>query len=233
MRNSKITAITNWFLPILTAVVVVALSAGLIFPGVKDSLNKRGEIREKQTQVNEILRPKLKILQTLDKEILRAQLAQLELILPSSIQTPYIFTTIERLGGENEVAVEGLSYARLEKGKSKEESSLETVEFNFIVSGEADSLVKFVNSLEKVTPLFSINTYDQTRNETESDTISLAISSFYRVLPEKVGGVKEPLKEWSKKEEEVLKKLEEFNVYAPEEEEAKIQSIPLGKLNPF
>lgn len=230
----KIATITSWFFPILSALVVTAVSVGLIFPWVKDLSNKRKEINERKTQVNEVLQPKLKLLQNLDKEILRTQLSELELLLPSNIQTPYIFATIERLTGENEVSVKGLSYAGVEKGKSKEESLLETLNFNFIISGEVDSLVKFVNSLEKATPLFSINTYSQTKNEAEPDSVSLAISSFYKTLPEKVGGVKESLKEWSKDEKETLRKLEELNVYAPAvTEKPEAQSIPLGKSNPF
>lgn len=230
----KIATITSWFFPILSALVATAVSVGLIFPWAKDLLNKKKEINERKTQINEVLQPKLKLLQNLDKEILRTQLSELELLLPSNIQTPYIFATIERLGSENEVSIKGLSYAGVEKEKSKEESLLKTLNFNFIISGEVDSLVKFINSLEKVTPLFSINTYSQTKNEAEPDSVSLAISSFYKTLPEKVGGVKESLKQWTKSEQEILTKLEEFNVYAPTgTEEPEVQPIPLGKPNPF
>ncbi len=220
MRN----ILVSWFLPILSFTVVVTVSIALIFPWVKDIFSKRDEIVKEENQLNEVLTPKLQILQTLNKEGLRTQLTQIELILPSNINAPFVFANIENLANQNEVGIEGLSYA-----SSKKE---EVLELGFIANGEPDSLANFVNSLEQATPLAVVNFYSQSKNENEPDTVSLKITSFYKTLPEKVGGVKESLKEWDKIEQETLSKIGDFQVYLPIGETTS-QPVPVGKQNPF
>ena len=229
------TALTSWLLPIISIAVVVALSAGLIYPWAKDSFNKRKEISEKRNQLEQILEPKLELLQKLNKEVLQTQLAELELILPSSTQAPFIFASIENLAVENEVFVEGLSFAVAQKAKTKSgETPIEAIQLNFIAKGQSDSLVNFVDKLEQTAPLFGVDSYLQSENENEPDTLSLAISSFYKTLPQEIGGTKEPLEVWGKKELEALTKLEEFGVAVVNlETKEQIEQIPLGKTNTF
>lgn len=228
MSKINLSTITFWLLPLLTISVVAALGVGLIYPWTKDVLLKREEIDERQNQIDEVLQPKLTTLQNLDKEMLRTQLAKLELILPSTVQAPFVFASIESLAAGNNVATEGLAHSFLDKEAD------EVVNFSFIAHGEFDSLNNFVNALEESTPLLAITSYAQSKIEGEPDSASLAVSSFYKTLPEKVGGVSEPLKAWGTKDQETLQKIEGFKTPPVSlSEEVFIQTIPLGKPNPF
>lgn len=213
-------------MPALSLTVVAILSLCLIYPWTKDVFSKRKEIDERQNQIDEVLQPKLTTLQDLDKEMLRTQLAKLELILPSTVQAPFVFASIESLAAENNIATEGLVYSFLDKEAD------EVVNFSFIAHGEPDSLNNFVNALEESAPLLAITIYDQSKIEGEPDSASLAVSSFYKTLPEKVGGVSEPLKAWGTKDQEVLGKIEGFKVYLPITETIS-EFILVGKENPF
>ncbi|MBM4402111.1 MAG: hypothetical protein FJ044_02605 [Candidatus Cloacimonetes bacterium] len=224
MRNF----IISWFLPILSTTIVMVIVIALILPWTKDFFAKRKEINESEKQINEVLQPKLSFLQTLDKQALRIQLTNLELILPSKVQAPFIFATIESLAAANNVLVEGLIFSLPTKGAN------EVINLSFIASGESDSLNNFVNSLEKTAPFLAITNYRQTKSEGEPDSALVAVSSFYKTLPEKVGGVSEPLEGWTKKELEALQKVNEFKTPAVSlSEEVLTQTIPLGKPNPF
>lgn len=230
------TTLISWLLPIISVTVVIAVSIVLIYPWAKDCFNKRQEIDETEKELEEILKPKLEVLKTLDKEILRTQLTKVALLLPNNIQAPYIFINIENLAAKNQVMVEGLSFAALEKGSVsiKEENSPEIIQLKFIAKGEQDSLVNFVSALETAAPLFGIDTYTQSKNEEEKNQSSLVIASFYKTLPEEIGGIKEPLEVWTKKDMQTLTKIEEFTVpTVTANEESTILSVPLGKQNPF
>lgn len=228
MSKLSLPSLTSWLLPVLSIIVVTAVSATLIYPWAKDAFAKRTEIAEKKTSLDEVLQPKLKLLETLDKEMLRSQLGKLEIILPSSIQTPYIFANIEKLAAENEVSVEGLSFV------SQDAAKTEAVELHFIASGNSDSLINFVKTLEKSAPLFGVESYNQTKNEEKPDQTTISMLSFYKTLPEKVGEVREPLTAWTKKEIEALGKAEEFTVLTVGiSEESVAPTVPLGKQNPF
>lgn len=227
MENLK-----DWLIPLFSFLVIFVISLFVIYPWFNDIMVKRQQIQDSQTLLDQELKPKLSLLQSLDKSTLQNYLLTMELLVPSSPNVPSIFSTIEGIAAGLGLKVDSLSYSGFLEAKDKSE-----IKLSFSVSGGQDKLLNFSQGLNSTVPLLHVFKLSLLAKDQSSDgAASLSLSSPYYPIPQNLGPVSVNINKVTDSEKSVLDKLEQtFLQPLNSGSSAQITPTPLpsGKNNPF
>ncbi len=106
---------------------------------------------------------------------------------------------------------------------SKKKEKLDRLRFAIDLEGQPDKVMVFIEKVENLLPLISLNTFNLNAYQNQS-RLSLVIESYSAVLPEGLGKIDSPLMKVTDTDEEVLNKIKTFE--SLETEAGKIYTPP-------
>jgi len=154
-QQKKIRAYTELVLSVLT------ISFFLFFAIKPTAVTISGLVKEIEDQrlVAEKLQQKINDLGTARKEYLtiKTDLPLVDQALPPESQTILLARQLEALTRRTAVTINGLSFGQAAIKQVKTEPELQTIDFNLTVTGEYQNLKSFLQSLESLTRMTSMD----------------------------------------------------------------------------
>lgn len=189
-----------------------------VIPGIRTTVDLYGKVGAIQRQVD-ALSGKLALLQSMDEESLRGQLAVLLSVIPQEKSVPTIFGTVDGLVAEAGVHITDMTLTNLgsiatgsatKSNSSTKVKGLSYLPFSLGVSGSYDQIQGFFGIVNKVKRLFTVENFDLTITKTGETTARIAMGAYYQPLPTKLGSVEIPIQNFSPAELATLEKLSTY-----------------------
>lgn len=218
----------GFLLPTITALMIVILVVFVYYPWMGEVFASRTKITEKRDNLA-ILQAKAQLLQDLDEKQVENYLLKLELLVPSQPQAGYLLSTLEEDANLSGIIIKDLQYASTAVQKEK-------VVLGFLIEGGIEQQKYFLELLKKDAPLMEVSKVDLLKDLTEGAlfTNSVLLSSPIKSIPESLSAIEAPIEGLSTKDQDLLNKIQHFELMELMGEEAKVQTEkPQGKADPF
>ncbi len=212
-----------------------------VLPGIHATVDLYGKVGDLQKEVD-ALSGKLALLESLDEESLRGQLAMLLAVIPQEKSVPMIFGTVDGLveeAGVHIIDMTIMSPGSIATGSATKDTSrakvkgLSHLAFSLGVSGSYDQVQGFFGMVNKVKRLFTVENFDLSIAKTGETNARLALEAYYQSLPTKLGVVETPIQNFSPTE---LATQEKLSVYPDFSQSSVTQLTPVtneDRRNPF
>lgn len=219
----------------LTVGVLIFLGVVLFLkPFIIKTLKLNEELKGQNIKLSK-LKEKKKQLNNLDEEQLKEEVQKIEQVLPSKKPIITLLDCLFNLAQKEDVALGRINFrpGALKEGavqKNTTSGKAESMHSTFIISGELDKIISFLDRLQNQAPLMRVDGFGLNVEEEET-TINLNLKVFYYSLPESLGKVSDPLPLLSSQEEQALAKVKEFEILTIPE--GSFDTAVKGKQNPF
>lgn len=218
----------GFLLPTITALMIVILVVFVYYPWVGEVFASRVKITEKKDNLT-ILQAKAQVLQDLDEKQVENYLLELELLVPSQPLPGYLLSTLEDDANLSGIIIKDLQYASTAVQKEK-------VVLGFLIEGDIEQQKYFLELLKKDAPLMEVSKVDLLKDQAEGAlfTNSVLLSSPIQSIPESLSAIETPIEGLSTKDQDLLKKIRDFELLELGGEETKVQTEkPQGKADLF
>jgi hypothetical protein len=235
----------NYQSMIVSGAIILFCVIALIF-AVIPSVQK---IQEMFVQVSDIaaeaegLQKKLNVLNALDEQTLRFQLASVLTAVPGDRSFPSLFETVEGVAARTGVVVQQMglsggttlatpSAAKLSAADRK--LGARTVPFSVTVNGSISAVQEFITLAPNVRRLLRIRTFAIAFPPDERPlTVSIEMDAFYEPLPTSLGTAKTILPELTAADNEIIERLGNMELITQSAEALPEPFIGQIKPNPF
>lgn len=224
--------IKQWGMPLLALTIAIGVFFLVLYPGTTDYFSRRKEISEMKDSVNNVLGPKINILQKQDNALLSDYLLTMEILVPSQPNVPLIFTLIENSAKNLGLTVSSLAFS---DSTASIEVQKQAVGVSFTVAGDDDKLLTFAKGLSTVSPILTVSKMTLlSSTEGNQKNLNISLNSPYLAIPSSLGAANLPIQELSKEDQKTLEELKKTfldpqkqpGFFAP-------TPMPIGKTNPF
>lgn len=185
-----------YILPAVSAIICLGLISLVIVPQVKGLL----EAGKKNTELNhrlEVLQTKINALEKTDKSSIRENIKTSLSALPDDKNIPNAITQILYFLNINSLQLESLSSSGAGDGES--------VQIRMDISGNINNLKNFMARLKEAPRIIKIQSLDITGGRvTGNIQASIVLSVFFAQLPDKIGGIEQPVPQVTPQDLEVL-----------------------------
>jgi len=224
--------IKEWGMPFLACIITIVVFFLVLYPGTADYLLKRKEISAMKDSVNNVLGPKINILQKQDNALLSDYLLTMEILVPSQPNVPLIFTLIENSAKNLGLTVSSLAFS---DSTASTEVQSQAVGVSFTVAGEDEKLLTFAKGLSAVSPILKVSKMTLLSSaEGNQKSLNISINSPYLAIPSSLGAANLPIQELSKEDQKTLEELKK-TFLDPQKQQGFFAPtpMPVGKTNPF
>ncbi|KKR09377.1 MAG: hypothetical protein UT37_C0023G0009 [Parcubacteria group bacterium GW2011_GWA2_39_18] len=224
--------IKQWGISLLALAIAVGVSLFVLYPGITDFLSKHKEVSDMQNSINNVLVPKINILQKQNLALLSDYLLTMEILVPSQPNVPLIFTLIENSAKNLGLTVSSLAFS---DSTASTEVQSQAVGVSFTVAGEDEKLLTFAKGLSAVSPILKVSKMTLlSSTDGNQKSLNISINSPYLAILSSLGAANLPIQELSKEDQKTLEELKKTfldpqkqpGFFAP-------TPMPVGKSNPF
>jgi len=162
----------------------------------------------------------------------------MEIVFPSDKPIVQLLSSLTQLAAKHDLSFGGVSLSPGSLTKTEEKKAktdLSDLTFGFEAGGELNSILKFLQELERVAPLMKIDkvglmikTKPLSGDSKTMITAKIEVSAFYQPAPESLGSISQPVKLLSRSEEVILSRLFNFTQF-----QAVLPVAQTGKTNLF
>lgn len=234
-----------FFLPALTLVLIVVLTATFIQPKLTDILQQQQEIAQGQTRLDRLTQ-KSSLLSSLDVNQLRTKFKTMEGALPSEKDVPGFLVEMQKIANEASVSVDkvelsagSLSTSSAQTATTNSRTLSKTVpslDAKVTLTGTFGNLRLFLDKVSRVRRLVNIKGISLGGNQAQkaSGSISLdfGFSLYYQALPTSLGEISQELPQITSDENKTYQIISAYPLYSTFEDAGSI-SVPVGKSDPF
>lgn len=243
MLKAKDTQNFSKVLGIVVPVAGIVISILIAFMVIWPKIQEIQELRESNVQLAqraELLENKAEILASLDHNKLEEQLAAAEQLLPSDTSIFAVLGKVEDTANTTGILLNSISTDpsgvnaagnRRAVTTSPESSLAPAVVLSLAISGDYQSLMRFVGGLYSYSRVVSIDTMTISAGGGEGGQLSTSfgVNAHWKGLPSNLGSIEAPVQKLTQAEEELLEK-----VRSPEKQEIPpVPDVPKGRGDPF
>lgn len=200
----------------------------IVFGPTLSNLQKVIRINKQQKTELSSLEKKLQILEGIDNNLITDRVKKMEAVFPSDKPIVQLLSSLAQLAAKHNLSFGGVSLSPGSLTDEKKEDSLADLTFGFEVGGELNSILKFLQELERVAPLMKIDKVGLTIKTLPIIAAKINVSAFYQPAPKSLGTISQPVKLLSRSEEAILSQLFNFTQF-----QAVLPSVQTGKTNLF
>ena len=203
----------------------------IVFGPTLSNLQKVIRINKQQKTELSSLEKKLQILEGIDNNLIIDRVKKMEAVFPSDKPIVQLLSSLAQLAAKHSLSFGGVSLSPGSLTKTEEkkaETDLSDLTFGFEVGGELNSILKFLQELERVAPLMKIDKVGLTIRTLSMIAAKINVSAFYQPAPKSLGKISQPVKLLSRSEEAILSQLFNFTQF-----QAVLPSVQTGKTNLF
>lgn len=203
----------------------------IVFGPALSNLQKVIRINKQQKTELSSLEKKLQILEGIDNNLIIDRVKKMEAVFPSDKPIVQLLSSLAQLAAKHSLSFGGVSLSPGSLTKTEEkkaETDLSDLTFGFEVGGELNSILKFLQELERVAPLMKIDKVGLTIKTLSMIAAKINVSAFYQPAPKSLGTISQPVKLLSRSEEAILSQLFNFTQF-----QAVLPSVQTGKTNLF
>lgn len=200
----------------------------IVFGPALANLQKVIRVNKQQKTELSSLEKKLQILEGIDKAMVTERVTKMEAVFPSDKPIVELLSSLAQLAAKHNLSFGGVSLSPGSLTDEKKEDSLADLTFGFEVGGELNSILKFLQELERVAPLMKIDKVGLTIRTLSMIAAKINVSAFYQPAPKSLGKISQPVKLLSRSEEAILSQLFNFTQF-----QAVLPSVQTGKTNLF
>lgn len=200
----------------------------IVFGPTLSNLQKVIRINKQQKTELSSLEKKLQILEGIDNNLIIDRVKKMEAVFPSDKPIVQLLSSLAQLAAKHSLSFGGVSLSPGSLTDEKKEDSLADLTFGFEVGGELNSILKFLQELERVAPLMKIDKVGLTIRTLSMIAAKINVSAFYQPAPKSLGKISQPVKLLSRSEEAILSQLFNFTQF-----QAVLPSVQTGKTNLF
>ena len=200
----------------------------IVFGPALSNLQKVIRINKQQKTELSSLEKKLQILEGIDNNLITDRVKKMEAVFPSDKPIVELLSSLAQLAAKHNLSFGGVSLSPGSLTDEKKEDSLADLTFGFEVGGELNSILKFLQELERVAPLMKIDKVGLTIKTLSMIAAKINVSAFYQPAPKSLGTISQPVKLLSRSEEAILSQLFNFTQF-----QAVLPSVQTGKTNLF
>lgn len=203
----------------------------IVFGPTLSNLQKVIRINKQQKTELSSLEKKLQILEGIDNNLIIDRVKKMEAVFPSDKPIVQLLSSLAQLAAKHSLSFGGVSLSPGSLTKTEEkkaETDLSDLTFGFEVGGELNSILKFLQELERVAPLMKIDKVGLTIKTLSMIAAKINVSAFYQPAPKSLGTISQPVKLLSRSEEAILSQLFNFTQF-----QAVLPSVQTGKTNLF
>ncbi|MBU1499871.1 type 4a pilus biogenesis protein PilO [Patescibacteria group bacterium] len=200
----------------------------IVFGPALSNLQKVIRINKQQKTELSSLEKKLQILEGIDNNLITDRVKKMEAVFPSDKPIVQLLSSLAQLAAKHNLSFGGVSLSPGSLTDEKKEDSLADLTFGFEVGGELNSILKFLQELERVAPLMKIDKVGLTIKTLPIIAAKINVSAFYQPAPKSLGTISQPVKLLSRSEEAILSQLFNFTQF-----QAVLPSVQTGKTNLF
>ncbi|MBU1322434.1 hypothetical protein KKE75_00040 [Patescibacteria group bacterium] len=200
----------------------------IVFGPALSNLQKVIRINKQQKTELSSLEKKLQILEGIDNNLIIDRVKKMEAVFPSDKPIVQLLSSLAQLAAKHSLSFGGVSLSPGSLTDEKKEDSLADLTFGFEVGGELNSILKFLQELERVAPLMKIDKVGLTIRTLSMIAAKINVSAFYQPAPKSLGTISQPVKLLSRSEEAILSQLFNFTQF-----QAVLPSVQTGKTNLF
>lgn len=220
--RSIVRAYKDFILSVVVIFLVVIGYFGGIYPAAQQVVNlfeQKNILQEEQAMLEE----KITILDSLDEQVLRTDLATVIAAVPSDKSIPTLFQTIEGLADTTGVALNSINISSVGDvatqsatiGTTALEKQIGSQLLPFVagLSGSFEAIQQFITSVPTVRRLVRIRTFSMTFPKDDSPlSIAFEMDSFYEPFPTTLGPQSAPIFALTQKEQQVITTLSQFPI---------------------
>lgn len=200
----------------------------IVFGPTLSNLQKVIRINKQQKTELSSLEKKLQILEGIDNNLIIDRVKKMEAVFPSDKPIVQLLSSLAQLAAKHNLSFGGVSLSPGSLTDEKKEDSLADLTFGFEVGGELNSILKFLQELERVAPLMKIDKVGLTIKTLSMIAAKINVSAFYQPAPKSLGKISQPVKLLSRSEEAILSQLFNFTQF-----QVVLPSVQTGKTNLF
>lgn len=205
---------------IITAICMILIAvAGFMF-GVVPAVSKIIDIRDQSVALSQsidVLRTKLRILDSSDENTFRTELNDLVAAVPSDKSLPSLFSTIDGLSALSGVTVTDLALARpgaLATGSgvtviTSEEKQLGSnlLPFSVTITGSYNQIHDFLAQIVSVRRFLRVRNFEISYTDQTTLSVHFGMDAFYVPIRQTIGAVETPLVTLSPKDQQLISEV--------------------------
>ena len=228
-----------------TSLLIIAFTVVGVFIGVLPAGKKIIEQAETGRQLSiqlEALQKKLDLLNSLDEDSLRADLATVLAAVPAEKSLPTVFSTVEGLASTVGVGIldQNISGVGSVASGSASQTALEKqlgthmLPFSVTVEGPVSAIQEFIAQASKVRRLLRLKTFSISfPKENEILRVNLQMNAFYEPFPTNLGSLTSTISPLNEKEQALVIQIGNFPLLAQGGGALPLPAIGVAKQNPF
>jgi Tfp pilus assembly protein PilO len=188
----------TWILQSVSAMVMIAITVAsvlglvlVVVPQAREVWDLKQEIDVQKVELNQ-LAEKVASLSELDAEDIGQRLAAIVEVLPDERDIPYIISTLKQLADEYQVELKTASavveedYQPKTRVSGKALTGMVTQLLSMTVEGEVESMVSYIEDIERVIPLIKVSTVDARKDEQGLVQANLVVETYVMYRPVKL-----------------------------------------------
>lgn len=202
-------------IPCLTIIAVILLSVKFFIPGLLQIQEILTKVKQSNEQLT-LLEKKVSKLTALENSPLKTDYEQLEQVLPSEKNIPFILSSLDSLEKQTNLTIDSFSLkpGLLDKDSTKSANKTKTgvsekLDFTLSLSGTDEQLNEFIRQLLTSVPLFNINNANYVKIGSQYKA-TFNVSTYFQNYPVSLGKIETPLTELTASQKSTWEKVKNY-----------------------
>jgi hypothetical protein len=213
-----------FILPVITVIVIVALSATVGNYLVNNIINTNSDLESLKIE-NAALTSKFQVLSSVDQSGLSSQVNNAVDAIPAKPSTLPALASLRSFAAQRSLDLSGFTV----KDSNDLKSNARSIQIDISVTGNEENILGLLNDLKSASPLMKVSSVNLHNNESDSRA-TVTVLSYWGPLPTSLGKPNSPIEGLKNNEEEQLESLQGLK---KPQTGTLTPSNPQGKENPF
>lgn len=214
----------RWYGGTLISIGMIVVAAAGTWWGLVPFIQKTVGVYQQAGKTRDsasLLRRKLALLASLDKEILRMSATELLTALPQEKAPSTVMGTIEGVANTSGLSVLALTItnpgslatqAAVRQSQDEKKLGVAIIKGDAIIEGTVSQVGEFLRSIQKIRRILTVKGLETTLRDDGSARVHIALDAYYSPLPKELGGVDGAVPMLTGEQEDLMRAITNFPV---------------------